>query len=148
MARYLIAERWSDISDAIQEKGRNPEKFLRVYIGKIEASASTPVHTRKYAQRKTKARKKHAFFLGPPLEAVCLTRREMQVAYLICLGRTNQFVADAAGLSVRTVEYYIKNMRQKILANSKMHLVEMLLKTDFIERYDGHLQPSGALINE
>lgn len=134
MAKYLVADLWEDVCQAVEERQHNPANFERIYIGRIENPIHSPVHTRKYKHKKSKKLTESNFHLSSPLETVRLTPREVQVAYLICEGATNQKVADKMSLSVRTVEYYIKNIRKKTLAVNKASLIQLILKTDFFDR--------------
>ncbi|OGO91340.1 MAG: hypothetical protein A3F41_00440 [Coxiella sp. RIFCSPHIGHO2_12_FULL_44_14] len=131
-----VSPLWQDVTTAIENKKRDPVGFNRYYIGQIDDSPSAPVHQRKCPQRNLTERREDHFDLSAPLKGVMLTRREIQVLYLICRGATNREVASCLGLSPRTAEYYIKNMRKKALASSKLHLVDLVNQTDFLTRVD------------
>lgn len=131
-----IADRWQDLTRAVEQKQQKPEQFLRVYIGRIEAPSHQPIHGRRATDRSDYPPRSESFVLSEPLTGITLTRREIQVLYLICHGSTNQDASARMGLSVRTTEYYIKNMRRKVAANSKSSLIRKILATDFMERID------------
>jgi DNA-binding CsgD family transcriptional regulator len=131
VATYL----WEDVRSAIMNKETEPVAFQRVYIGKLEAQAHSPVHMRRSCKERA-ANEKATILLGEPYNRVALTPREAQVLSLICRGCTNLEAAEYMGLSPRTTEYYIKNMRKKTRTNSKVHLVKEVLKTDFMQRMD------------
>ena len=40
-------------------------------------------------------------------------------------------MAEALGLSKRTIEYYVKNMRHKLNAKTKFELIDLILKSEF-----------------
>jgi len=61
-----------------------------------------------------------------------LTPREIQVANLIRQGRTNKEIAQLLNLSVRTIEFYRDNLRQKLkIKNKKTNLRSLLLTLPF-----------------
>ncbi len=61
-----------------------------------------------------------------------LTPREIQIANLIRQGRTNKEMAQLLNLSVRTVEFYRDNLRQKLkIKNKKTNLRSLLLTIPF-----------------
>ncbi len=129
------ANLWSDILSAVNEKHYDPYKFDRVYIGKIE-SCSAPVHLKNYTRAPDCNSKLKYYKLGPVFKEVVFTRREAQVMVLIMEGYTNKESADMLGLSPRTTEFYIRNMRKKIGAESKPQLIEAIAKTDFMSNVD------------
>lgn len=54
-----------------------------------------------------------------------LTRRESQCMHLLCRGLTSKYIARKLGLSNRTVEGYIDNIRSKTNSRSKSELIEL-----------------------
>lgn len=76
------------------------------------------------------------YVVGGALSSVEFTRREAECMVWILRGYTNCQIAECMGLSSRTVEYYIKNMRAKVGAHSKLHLMKVVLATDFLSRVD------------
>lgn len=131
-----IAAMWQDLTKAIEQKQQNPAQFERIYIGRIETPAHMPVHRRRPAGREETCPRGAAFWLSAPFQGVSLTRREVQLLFLICQGYTNQSASERMHLSVRTTEYYIKNLRRKIMAKSKANLIKQILLTDFMQRVD------------
>ncbi len=130
-----IAKCWYHLGAAITNKEQCPAAFDRVYIGRLNEREGRPVHIRKPV-KKDDRRLQNYFVFNEPLLGIYLTRREAQVLYLICHGATNKQVADKMGLSSRTTEYYIKNMRQKTATSSKQNLIYRVVETDFLKRID------------
>lgn len=128
-----VSSLWADVCRAIVNKESDPLAFDRIFIGGSQKQASSPIHNRKTSSVQNGGRREY-FILSEPLSGVPLTRRELQVLFLICQGLTNTLVAKRIGLSSRTIEYYIKNMRKKTLALNKADLVDQVLKTDFSTR--------------
>jgi DNA-binding CsgD family transcriptional regulator len=58
---------------------------------------------------------------------VQLTRREQEVARLVCDGRTNQEIADDAGLSLPTVKKHVHGIFRKLEVTSRSQLVALML---------------------
>lgn len=133
----LVASRWKNLVKAIEKKHDDPLSYHRVFIGHLQSDPSLPV-LRRCAPRRPEERMpaEPVFFLGVPYDHVGITRRELQVLYLICYGSTNSQVAKRLHLSIRTVEYYIKNLRRKLLVDTKYELMRCVSATDFLSRID------------
>jgi DNA-binding CsgD family transcriptional regulator len=58
---------------------------------------------------------------------VQLTKREQEVARLVCDGRTNQEIADDAGLSLPTVKKHVHGIFRKLEVTSRSQLVALML---------------------
>lgn len=137
-----VARLWKDVCSAVENKQQDPMRFNRVYIGRLDPASHKPVHGRHVARPISTVLHRDAFILGGALAGIPLTRRETQVLFLICHGLTNQEAAVRMNLSVRTTEYYIKNMRKKIVAKSKAHLIRQVIQTDFLDRVDRSIPKS------
>lgn len=81
------------------------------------------------------------YYLGPPYTGQYLTRREAECLLLMLRGYTNGETADYLHLSSRTIEYYLKNIRNKLNCYSKIHLLRQIQKTDFLDVIDFDLPP-------
>jgi len=57
---------------------------------------------------------------------VRLTRREQEVARLVCEGRSNQEIADDAGLSLPTVKKHVHGIFRKLEVNSRSRLMTLM----------------------
>jgi DNA-binding NarL/FixJ family response regulator len=57
---------------------------------------------------------------------VQLTRREQQLARLVCDGRSNQEIADESGLSLETVKKHLHNVFGKLEVSSRSRLMALL----------------------
>ena len=65
-----------------------------------------------------------------------LSPREQQVLRLIALGHTNQQVADALGLSVKTVETYKSRLMTKLDLTGRAALVRYALQRGLLEEQE------------
>ena len=57
---------------------------------------------------------------------VQLTRREQQLARLVCDGRSNQEIADESGLSLETVKKHLHSVFRKLEVNSRSRLMALM----------------------
>jgi DNA-binding CsgD family transcriptional regulator/predicted membrane protein len=58
-----------------------------------------------------------------------LTRREWEVVNLLLQGDSNKRIASSLDISVRTVEFHLKNIYAKFQVNSRIELILMLVNT-------------------
>jgi DNA-binding NarL/FixJ family response regulator len=71
------------------------------------------------------------FAQGAALPWPTLTPREMEVAWCIRLGYTNQQIAQALGVSVSTVKSHVHNLLVKFHTNSRWQLRAVLDEMNF-----------------
>ena len=57
---------------------------------------------------------------------VRLTRREQNLARLVCDGRSNQEIADESGLSLETVKKHLHSIFQKLEVPSRSRLITLM----------------------
>ena len=55
-----------------------------------------------------------------------VTKRERQIVQKICLGKTNQQIANELFISLQTVKDHTHRIYSKIGINSRMQLVQMM----------------------
>ena len=60
-----------------------------------------------------------------------LSRREQEVAALVCIGYTNDEIAHRLVISRMTVKTHVRNILHKFEVNSRIELREMLADWDF-----------------
>ena len=81
-------------------------------------------------------------YLTGEISPTYFTQRECQCAELVLEGHTAKRIARMLGLSNRTIEYYLHNMKQKLRCKTRLQLVSTLIQTDFIEKFiDKEKQP-------
>ena len=130
-----VAHLWRDILHAVLNKKTCPKEFERVFIGGIE-SRPTEIHedSRIYLpSRKIHHKKAKNYYLNSD---VYFTEREAECMCLLLEKYTNEQVGMCLGLSARTVEFYIKNMREKTGCVSKSHLIQYVSQTQFVAALD------------
>jgi DNA-binding NarL/FixJ family response regulator len=70
-----------------------------------------------WVPRKVLSRLVQSFLFGEPERR--LTRREVEVLKLICLGSTNQQIADELFISRETVRWHVRSLYSKIGVNDR-----------------------------
>jgi len=73
------------------------------------------------------------FYLGEEYPGIYFTKREVECLVYLLEGHTLVSAAGEMGLSPRTVEFYVKNMRLKMGVHNKAELVKKIRKTDFVK---------------
>jgi DNA-binding CsgD family transcriptional regulator len=68
--------------------------------------------------------KKNQVMLGSEIENVYLTNREIQCLRLHVRGQSAKEIAMTIGLSRRTVEHYLENIKKKLRVSSKTELIQ------------------------
>lgn len=66
------------------------------------------------------------YYLGKPYIGTYLTSREYECYTLMKQGLKYKEIADRLDLTPRTVEFYVSNMREKLLCRHKNHLIKAL----------------------
>lgn len=131
-----IARSWKDVFQAIANRNQYPEYFHRIFIGGIHTE-STAVKRKHRILKKIDSKINNInYYLGDRFPNVYLTMREADCMALMLKHYSNREIAVQLNLSVRTIEFYIKNMRQKINCYSKMHLMQTVLGTEFVKYLD------------
>lgn len=68
-------------------------------------------------------------FLGPEFPGIYLTPREEECAIYLMQGSTLKEIAKALELSPRTVEFYLKNIKNKLNCRTKFQMMRALIIT-------------------
>lgn len=87
---------------------------------------------RKNGKKLLNRRKPEGFKLGNKHPDVKFSRREAECLVKFLQGMTVRDTAEALGLSPRTVEFYVKNMRQKVGCRTKSELINIVANSDFV----------------
>lgn len=105
------------------------------------------VLNRKDSTVRTKQKKSavtEKYYLGEPCEGIYLTQREAETMAHIILGKTIHATGEAMGLSPRTVEFYLNNIKYKLHCRTRTDLISKVLNSGFMENLsDGIKKPSG-----
>lgn len=74
------------------------------------------------------------YYLTPQYPNVYLTKREAECLFWMVQDHTIIETALKMGLSARTVEFYVKNMKIKLQCLRKKQLIEKILQTDLLRQ--------------
>ena len=91
---------------------------------------------------KFKQGKRRRYLVGEDLSNVFFTGRESDCIRHMIKGKTIRATASSLGLSSRTVEYYLNNMKRKLSCKTKSELVERVIKTNFLDNFTSDLEES------
>lgn len=131
----------------------NPE-VKKIYFNRREVFDNYCDYFLEAAKKHIKIAEKHKIVLpfAPPIETLSkgvdidkflreistikknwtrLTKRELDYAYHLVLGKTNKEIAITLGLSPRTIEEYTNNIKQKMNCKNKAELIATLCKFSF-----------------
>ena len=77
------------------------------------------------------ARSKLVYPLPPPLQHLYLTEREAECIYCLQQNHTIKSTSVLLNLSARTIEFYVKNIKEKLNVRTKSELLHQLKTLDF-----------------
>lgn len=72
------------------------------------------------------------YYLGDAYPGVYFTKREAQTFFWVVQGYTIAKAAAMMSLSMRTVEFYVKNMKVKLNCASKKRMIQLVLQTNLL----------------
>jgi DNA-binding CsgD family transcriptional regulator len=135
------------------KEGRHLEywkKLLRETLGKEDAAncfSPNAIYLSQDLEKKTlkkkqcssglsgRPKKTYSYFLGESYPGVYLTRREAECMSKFLGEKTVVEAALDLNLSPRTVEFYLKNIKNKLACRTKTELVCKIKETDFAKNY-------------
>ena|SRR3990167_2187787 len=85
------------------------------------------------AKRKRYPRDLRMYYLGETCPGVYLTKREAECMFWLVQDCTIIETACNMALSPRTVEFYVKNIKQKLQCKNKKKLVEKILMSNLLQ---------------
>lgn len=81
--------------------------------------------------------KKQRYYFSYQGRPFYLTSREAEAASMLLLGKTLVGIAEATQLSMRTVEYYLNNIKKKLHCRTRQELIVKLAVCELIEKKSG-----------
>ena len=127
---------WNTVLEEVLHKSE--EGYCFVFTGvKTTPKKVWCIQESKPKQEQTKS----TYFLGEKFPDIYFTRREAQVMVNLLKGKTIVSVAATLGISKRTVEFYVKKMREKLHAATKPELLELVNETEFLKNIDFRHDP-------
>ena len=127
---------WQAVLEEVLNKDNLKHPIVYTTVRNVELEeerARLDKRNQRRKQARPRSEKRITYLLRCAQEDIEFTQREMQVAKLFLLGKTAQQVADELKLTIRTIEYYTHNMRQKLFCKHKRDLVEKLKQFDCVE---------------
>lgn len=79
------------------------------------------------------------------MKARALSRTELRIAELVAQKRSNPQVAEALGLSPKTVEWHLSHVYRKLGVRRRSELAAALEGATPLGRADAEVEPSGPL---
>jgi DNA-binding CsgD family transcriptional regulator len=123
---------WEMVVDEVEQKEDVPHVFSLTNI-KLYKQALKEKAMQRAAEAKKGDSKRRKYYLGDNFPNVYFTKMELNTMAHLYNGRTTLEIAQALSLSKRTIEYYIKNMKDKIKCRYSTELVTKVAQTDLIE---------------
>lgn len=74
--------------------------------------------------------------LGAKYNGIYFTRREAECMVELLKGKTLSSVATILGISKRTIEFYLKNMKIKVGCRTKFELIDFVNASEFLKNID------------
>ncbi len=116
---------WDKVLEEVKNRNINSESRLT----NINCAADGK---RKYVRKDLSNPRKPKAGVPEEKQEVQFTRREADCLVHFLQGKTANETGLALGLSQRTVEYYVKNMRQKVGCRTKADLIRIVRDEDFV----------------
>ncbi len=85
----------------------------------------------KKTSKKPSRGKTRKYPLGDKYEGIYLSQREAECITCMIMGKTGAGAAKKLGISPRTVEFYVSNMKKKLNCTNKFDLIEKIIASDF-----------------
>lgn len=121
---------WDAILDEVlHKKAGDVSSFKFTDIGRSLLRDRTRKQRNAKRYQKKSQQAQSTYFLGDSYEGVYFTQREAECVYHMLQGKSIPQTARDLGLSPRTIEFYVKNMRLKVGAPNKKALIEKIRKT-------------------
>ena len=89
-------------------------------------------YVKREIKHEPKSRDVKTYFLVKESASLYLTRREAQCVAFLIQGLSMRLVAQKLGLSRRTVEFYINNIKIKLKCRTKRELLAMIKESEFM----------------
>lgn len=122
---------WQGVLDEVLQKNEG-RSFLYTNHGRLDDGSHIPA-LKKCCLKKTDRKK---YFLNAPFEGVHLTSREAETMFWLVQDYTLAAAACEMGLSARTVEFYVKNMKIKLRCANKKEMIVKVLSTNLLQQLE------------
>jgi DNA-binding CsgD family transcriptional regulator len=126
---------WNSILDEVLHKDDNSHAFLFTNQGDLTDDMENYA-TEINSDKKRQSRDLRTYYLGKEYPNIYLTKREAECMFWIVQDYTIGQTALKMGLSARTVEFYVKNMKLKLHCKSKNKLAEKILLSNLLQQLE------------
>ena len=126
-------KKWQDIIKGLGHRDHK-SRYLISESPQTSYQPAPPRPLQKVKPHRKKSRK--LYYLGVKYPDVTLSEREAQCMLLMLNGHTFESAGKLLGISSRTVEFYINNMKMKLNCRSKVELIQKVSTTQFIDLLD------------
>ena len=128
---------WHSVLDEVLNK--NAQKFNFIYTSNGRLQDMTDyfdASSNKLSTTKKEKRDLREYYLGENYPNVHITKREAESLFWLVQGLTIIQTAYQLGLSSRTVEFYVKNLKLKLNCDNKKQLINTILQTNLLEQLE------------
>lgn len=122
---------WESIVQEVLHKGDRDYKFKFTDIGR--AICRDRSRKPRYQREVSNHKKLPMYFLGDSYDGVYFTKRETETLSFLLQGKTIPETGRMLKLSARTIEFYVKNMKLKVGAKTKVELLEKVRTTEIMD---------------
>jgi|SRR3989339_1445165 len=122
---------WQMIVDEIKHKNdpTYPIRFTNVREYKKNQVIQTKLKSKKHQTNHTH------YYLNASQQGVYLTHRETLTVLYRIQNKTYPQIAEIMGIKTRTVEFYLKSIRDKLPCEKTSHVLNYLVSQNFFKRY-------------
>lgn len=124
---------WESILQEVLHKSEKDYTFKFTDIGRSIFRDRS--RKQRYYQEAKSRQTLPMYFLGDDYEGIYFTKREAETLFYLLQGKTIPETARALNLSARTIEFYVKNMKLKVGAKSKVELIEKVKSTKVMDHF-------------
>jgi len=121
-------EYWNVVLQEVLNKHNPESRFMYTAYGGFAQAQEPSVEY--ISHSRTKVSEFRKYYLGCSYPSVYFTQREYECIVALVRGETVKEIAANLRLSPRTVEYYIKNMKNKLGCSTRAQLIKEVMMTD------------------
>ncbi len=125
---------WDAILYEVLNQDDDTISFLFTSIGEIKERIDES--KRRAIRKESPSERVKLYPVGAPFDDIFLTRRELQCSLQLLKGHTMAGAAKLMGLSPRTLEFYIRNMKKKFACRTKEELIDKIQQANLMAQAD------------
>lgn len=128
----LLEQYWNAVLNEVLNKKKQGTKFQYINFEEFDVAEEKPQYVRKkYSTGDESSRKR--YYVGEPFPSVYFTQREFDCIAALVRGSTIKEIAVVLELSPRTVEFYLKNAKEKLSCNTRSELLAKIINCELIQ---------------